>query len=117
MRVFIDMCHIIKYFINTIQVFSLKTLNSRKSNFNYGSIETGNISPEISDLYLNKFHLKMSAREMMTFVHFFSLMVEDLIPEGDEVWSFYLTLVKIINILLSYTFTDNTIIHLKQLII
>ncbi|KAF0746305.1 Uncharacterized protein FWK35_00022180 [Aphis craccivora] len=54
-----DMCHIIKYFINTIQVFSLETLNSRKT------------------------------REMMTFVHFFSLMVGDLVPEGDEVWNFF----------------------------
>jgi len=39
-----DMCHIIKYFINTIQVFSLETLNSRKRNFNYGPIEIGNIN-------------------------------------------------------------------------
>jgi len=112
-----DMCHIIKYFINTIQVFSLETLNSRKRNFNYGPIEIGNISPEITDLHLNKFHLKMSAREMMTFVHFFSLMVGDLVPEGDEVWNFFLTLLKMIDILLSYTFTESTIIHLKQLII
>lgn len=41
----------------------------------------------------------MSAREMMTFVHFFSLMVGDLVPEGDEVWNFFLTLLKMIDIL------------------
>jgi len=80
-----DMCHIIKYYINTAKLFTLKTLNSRKSNFNYGPIECGNLSPEISINHLNNFHLKMSAREVMTFIHYFSLMVGDLVPENDEV--------------------------------
>jgi len=68
-------------------------------------------------MHLNKFHLKISAKEIMTFVHFFSLMVGDLVPEGDEVWNFFLTLLKMIDILLPYTFTESSIIHLKQLII
>jgi len=59
----------------------------------------------------------MSAREIMTFIHFFSLMVVDLVPEGDEVWNFYLTLLKIIDCLLSYEFTNTTIINLKHNII
>jgi hypothetical protein len=37
-----DICHIIKYFTENVKYFSLYTLNSRKSNFNYGSIEIGN---------------------------------------------------------------------------
>lgn len=111
-----DMCHIIKYYINTAQIFALATLNKRKVNFNYGYIEVGNISPKITELDLNKNHLKMSAREMMTFVHFFSLMVGNLIPEDCEAWNFFLTLLKIINKLLSNTITQNTIIYLKQLI-
>lgn len=64
------MCHIIKYYITT-QIFSLSTLNIRKTNFNYDPTEIGNVSPEITEMHLNKFRLKMSAREMMTFVHFF----------------------------------------------
>lgn len=44
-------------------------------------------------------------------------MVGDLIPDEDEVWSFYLVLLKIIDILLSYKFTESTISYLKQLII
>lgn len=66
-----DMCHIIKYFTENVKYFSLNTLNSRKSNFNYGSIEIGNISPSINTKHLQNVHLKMSAREMMTFTHFF----------------------------------------------
>ncbi|CAI6366230.1 unnamed protein product [Macrosiphum euphorbiae] len=111
-----DMCHIIKYFINTAKLFTLETLNKRKSNFNYGPIEFGNISPEISINHLNNCRLKMSAREVMTFIHFFPLMVGDLVPENDEVWSFFLILLKIVDILLSYTFNADAISYLKQLI-
>jgi len=35
----------------------------------------------------------------------------------DEVWALFLLLLQIINILLSYTFTDNAISHLEQLIL
>lgn len=31
-----DICHIIKYYVYTAQIFSLDTLNKRKTNFNYG---------------------------------------------------------------------------------
>lgn len=111
-----DMCHIIKYYIETAQLISLSNLNKRKINFNYGPIEVGNISPEITENHLKKFHLKMSAKEMMTFVHFFSIMIGDLISENDEVWNFYLTLIKIIDILISYNFSDSKIMYLEQLI-
>jgi hypothetical protein len=66
-----DLCNIIKYYIVTAKLFSLETLNNRKMNFNYGTIEIGNISPTIKMIHLEKKHLKMSAWEVMTFVHFF----------------------------------------------
>jgi len=43
-------------------------------------------------------------------------MVGDLIPEDDEVWKFFLTLLKLIDLLLSYNFTEGKIMDLKQLI-
>jgi len=58
----------------------------------------------------------MSAREVMTFIHYFPLMVGDLVPENDEVWSFFLILLQINDQLLSYTFNTNSIKYLKQLI-
>lgn len=111
-----DMCHIIKYFINTAKLFTLDTLNNRKSNFNYGPIESGNLSPEISIIHLNNCHLKMSAREVMTFIHFFPFMIGDLVPNHDEVWLFFLILLKIVDLLLSHTFNTDSINYLKQLI-
>lgn len=111
-----DMCHVILYYIQTAKLFSLETLNSRKTTFNYGPIEVDNISPPITLLNLQKYHLKMSAREMMTFVHFFPIMAGDLIPENDEVWNFILILIKIVDLLLSYKFTESSIQYLEQLI-
>jgi len=83
-----NMCHIIKYYTETVQLFSLENLNNRKSAFNYGSLEVGNCSPPILDSHIKHFRLKMSAKEMWTFVHFFSLMVGDLIPHDDEIYSY-----------------------------
>ncbi|XP_008188545.1 uncharacterized protein LOC103310882, partial [Acyrthosiphon pisum] len=111
-----NMCHIIKYYSETVQLFSLENLNNRKSAFNYGSLEVGNCSPPILDSHIKHFRLKMSAKEMWTFVHFFSLMVGDLIPHDDEVWKFFTNFLKIIDVLLSHTFTENGIVLLQHLI-
>jgi len=39
----------------------------------------------------------MSAREMMTFIHYFSLMIGDLVPEDDNVWLFFLNFIDIVD--------------------
>lgn len=92
-----DMCHIINYFISS-NFFSLDTLNGRKQMFNYGEIEIGNYSPQITKEHINNF--KMTAREMMTFMYIFPMMVGDLVPEDDHIWLFLLNLLEIIDILL-----------------
>jgi len=96
-------------------IFSRKK-NNRKTTFNHGTIEVGIISLPITLLNLEKHHLKMFAREEMTFVHFFPLMIEYLIPENDDVWNFVIILLKIVELLMPYKFTDNSIKYLKQLI-
>ncbi|KAE9522305.1 hypothetical protein AGLY_017296 [Aphis glycines] len=104
--------HVVKnYSIGAVNFFTLDVLNFRKQHFNYGSIEFGNISPPIKMSHLKKLHLNMSAREMMTFVYFFSLMVGDLVPEDDEVWKFFLIVLEIIEILLSGQFTQSLVFH------
>lgn len=110
-----NMCHIIKNLIDK-NYFSLYTLNVRKQMFNYGKIEIGNLSPGISDNNLSKFHLKMTAREMMSFVHLFPLMVGDLVPSDDEVWLFLLQFLEIIEILMSFEISRDLTERLKSLI-
>lgn len=109
-----DFSQIILYLTETMKYFDLKTLNSRKQNFNYGVYEVGNTSPDIKIQHLIKKHLKMSAREMMTFAHFFTLMVGDLVPDDDEIWQFTLCLIVIIDILLSFEITDELVHVLKH---
>lgn len=110
-----DLCHIIKYCIR-MSYFDLERLNNRKQMFNYGELEIGNISPVITTDNLNAPHLKMTAREMMTFIHIFPLIVGDLIPYDDEVWIFLLNLIQIIEILLFSEIPHDLAQHLKSLI-
>lgn len=84
--------------------------------FNYGEIEIGNISPAITQSNLKHFHLKMTAREMMTFISLFPLMVGDFVPKDDEVWLFMLDFLQIIDILLSYDIPRDLAERLKYLI-
>jgi len=111
-----NMYHLIIYYTEKIQIFSLETLNLRKQNFDYGELEQKNLSPPIERHHLHKFHLKMSAKQMMCFVYFFSLIIGDLIPVDDEIWQFFLIFIEIIDSLLSYTFTRDMVKHLKILI-
>lgn len=108
-----DICDIILHFINVKKYFSLEKLNSRKKNFEYGPTEIDNISNEITITHLKKQHLRMSAREMMSFIMYFPLMVGDLIPFDDEIWGFLLKLVEIIDLVLSFEVTDVSISTLK----
>ncbi|CAH1114429.1 unnamed protein product [Psylliodes chrysocephalus] len=111
-----DICQIIIYYITDLKLFTLDTLNIRKNTCNYGPIEIGNMSPPITMEHLTKRRLKMSARQMMTFVHFFSFIIGDLIPKDDEVWNFFLCLLKIIDILLSKEISKSEISLLAVLI-
>jgi len=43
-------------------------------------------------------------------------MIGDLVPENDEVWLFFLNILQIIDILLSYSISKQKIINLKNLI-
>lgn len=110
-----DMCHIINKLIEK-GYFDLNMLNDRKMSFNYGEIEIDSISPPITAKKLASFHLKMSAREMMAFVHLFPLMIGDCVPQEDIVWLFLLNLLEIIDILLCSEISRDLAEHLKFLI-
>lgn len=108
-----DLSHAITYFINKMKYFDLNTLNHRKRTFEYGATEIQNLSGDIKLNHLQNKHLKMSAREMMTFIMYFSLMVGDLIPSDDEVWKFIINLIEIIDILLCFETTEINIMLLE----
>lgn len=108
-----DICHIIQKLMIS-GFFDLELLNIRKQNFDFGETENGNKSPAIKLEHLRSFHLKMTAREMMTFIHFFPLIVGDLVDENNEMWEFLINFIKIVNILLLTEFTGLDLINLQQ---
>lgn len=111
-----DLCHVIIFYTEKAKIFSLDMLNNRKQNFNYGPIDIGNLSPEILVSDLKRGKLKMTASEMKCFVHYFPLMIGDLIPINDEVWEFVVTLIQIIDTLLSRRFNKEKLLILEELI-
>lgn len=111
-----DMCHIIQYFIHH-KVFDIDTLNNRKSSFHYGESEIGNLSQPISVHNLKTFNLKLSAREMLTFVHFFPLIMGDLVPRGNSCWNFLINLIEMMDIILLSSFNSVILAKLKKCII
>lgn len=115
--IFEGICHynmsaIISYYVNN-KIFSLNTLNQRKNLFDYGETEIGNISPNITLQHLKNHHFQMTAREMWCFVHHFTLFIGDLIPRNDEVWSFFITMLKVIDLCLLNEFNNHNIEKLR----
>ncbi|XP_055914184.1 uncharacterized protein LOC129947585 [Eupeodes corollae] len=101
-----DLCHIILYLIQEMQYLTLEMLNKRKQTFDYGPTEIGNFSTELTMNHLKNKHLKMTAREMLTFTMYLPLMIGDLIPSDDEVWLFFLELIDITDLILSFEVTE-----------
>lgn len=92
-----------------MKYFDLSKLNARKQHFDYGPIEIGNISPTIKIRDLKKKHLKMSAREMMCFINFLPLMMDDLVPHDDEVWKYLVNMIELIDLVLCFEFSEGSI--------
>lgn len=53
-------------------------------------------------------------REMQTFVHYFPLLIGDLIPENDQIWLFFINFVEMIDLLLLSKFNDQVILNLQN---
>lgn len=108
-----DLCHILLYLTQEMNYLTLEMLNKRKQTFDYGPMEIGNFSTELTMNHLKNKHLKMTAREMLTFVMYLPLMIGDLIPSEDEVWLFLLELIDITELILSFEVTELLISTLK----
>lgn len=82
--------------------FTINTLNNRIELFDYGPIDIRNRPTLISndENLKNQGKIKMSASEMLCFVKNLGLIIGNLVPYNSEVWSIYIILDKILNILL-----------------
>lgn len=110
-----DYCHVLSNFISR-GVITLEQFNLRKQLFNYGPIEIENISEEIKIEHIRSGKLRMSAREMMTFCHYFTLFIGDLVNNDDETWKFVCLIFELVELLLSHSFTTESVNYLSILI-
>lgn len=81
------------------KLLTYEIVTSRMETFQYGLLESSNKPPPMTLEHIkDKNMLKMSAAEMTCFILYFGLIVGDLIPEGNEVWKFYLKLRQIVDV-------------------
>ena len=112
------MCCIIHYLVNERNYFDFDSLQSRVKNFDYGSAEIGNRPPshKLTPERVANDSINFSASEMLCFTRFFGEMVGDLVPEGDEVWLFYLHMRDLTDVLFAPKFVVGSEIYLKHMV-
>jgi len=111
-----DIGLIIKYMIFELKYFTVDTLNNRIETFNYGHIDIRNRPTLLSTENLKLEVIKMSAAESLCFTRYLGLIIGDLIPEKSEVWSLYIVLKQIIDIIFHKWIRPQNTILLKCLI-
>lgn len=107
---------VLDYMIQKLQI-SLQTINYKIQMFNYGETEKRNMFKKITREQIKSTNFKMTAREMMMFVHYLPLIFGELIPLDNEVWNFVLSLVELADLILLPSFDNEMIKVLEDQII
>lgn len=112
-----EVAEMLLYFIKNRNIpLTLKILNERMKNFNYGDIEKGNTQTTIGMTHLNNRKLKMSASEMVCFARHLGLMIGDLIPEDDPVWKFHLAAMEFLDLCFLPSYSEDELGRLENVI-
>ena len=86
---------ILYWLICVYEFLTFEVLHQRINCFDYGPNEVGN-KPPISKItqsaVMNRSKLLLSGSESLCLTRYLSLMIGDLIPEGNDVWNYYLSL-------------------------
>lgn len=110
-----DICNILLSLIKD-NVITLSIINFRKQFFQFGEADKGNNSNPLEYEKLKSFSLKMTASEVMSFVHFLPLMIGDLIPINNEHWRLFTILLQIVDLVLKSQFSSDDLTNLENLI-
>lgn len=87
---------------NVPPVFKLSTLNRRLVLFSFGThAALYNTKLCITEDHLQHKKLKMAGSEMQCFVQNFEVLVEDLVPQHNAAWKLYLSLQRVLDIVLA----------------
>jgi hypothetical protein len=93
---------------------TLENINTLKQNFNYGSIEIGNLSKPIEAEHIKNAILRMSGSESRTFLRFTPLMMGHLIPRNNKHWQLILMLVELADTMMIAEFSEDNLQQLRE---
>jgi hypothetical protein len=110
-----DLAQIFKYLFSK-KFLTLETLNDCRSTFDYGPMQIGNLTELITKEHIKKSHFRFTSSEMLCFVQNLPLMIGKYVPEDDDVWLFFLDLLKILDIVMSGSVIESDLIYLDSLI-
>lgn len=106
---------LLHHFVFINKYLTIDILNDRLNYFNF-NFQHKNKPHLISYSRLKKFHIKMSASEMLNFVIYLSIIIGELIPENNMHWQLYLILREISGIIFSKHIQKESCYKLKYLI-
>jgi len=104
------MSFILVYYIKELKIFSLEVLNNRISCFDFGSESNKPCTLSMEHISVGK--VRQSASEMLILIRYFALLIGDFVPLGD----LYLTMRKVIDIMLSTSLEESNCTLLETLI-
>jgi len=109
------LCFILISYIDKFNFFSLKTLNDRLISFPYGP-DAKNKPVPLSMDHLKNGNVRQSASEMLTILRYLGLLIGEFVPENNAIWSLFITLRKIVDILLATYFITDSSGYLQTLV-
>lgn len=102
------------HFIKVMKYISIETLNNRLKVLSYDDHDKGNEKLFISKSELEKRRLKMSAKQMMAFCQYFTIIIGEFIPSEDLIWLFLLNFFELIDDILCYEVSRPLVTQLKM---
>lgn len=108
------LCESILYFINTMKYTTLESLNVRLKTIKYEGLDKGNEKPKITLFELENHKLKMSAKQMMSFCQYFTIILGHCIPTTDQVWAFILIFFEMLEDILCYEVSELLIKQIRK---
>lgn len=102
-------CESLLYYIKVMNYFDMNEINIRLKTFKYNDHDKGNEKLSVTFKELENRKLRMSARQMMAFCQYFSVLFGDLIHYGDQVWVFLTKFFELLEDLLCYEVSTSLI--------
>lgn len=96
--------------------FTLEYLNVKVQNFNYAFNDKKNLPPLITLDHLKRSKLKTTSEQMLVFINYFALYIDDKVFSNDDSYVLYQTMVQISDILMKFEISKGELILLEKLI-